>query len=143
MSEEGLESGIFSEEEIICIMCPLGCRLNVRVKMENNEKEVIEMDGHTCKRGQEYAREEVTDPKRILTATCRISSAGRVLRFPVKTDSPIPVDCIPEVLRKLYALSIEEPVEAGEIVLKNVDGRGTNVVSTKSIGELDGSSEIP
>ena len=40
--------------ELICIGCPLGCPLTVR--MDGGE---IQVSGNTCKRGESYAREDV------------------------------------------------------------------------------------
>ena len=39
--------------ELICIGCPLGCPLTVRIDGEN-----VEVNGNTCKRGDDYARKE-------------------------------------------------------------------------------------
>ena len=47
--------------ELICIGCPLGCALTV--SMEGAE--VVSVTGNTCKRGDVYARKEVTNPTRI------------------------------------------------------------------------------
>lgn len=52
--------------ELTCIGCPLGCSLTVTI--ENDE---IKVTGNTCKRGEAYAKKEVTDPKRIVTSTVR------------------------------------------------------------------------
>ena len=40
--------------ELICIGCPLGCPLTVRL-----DGEQMEISGNTCKRGEDYARKEV------------------------------------------------------------------------------------
>ena len=40
------------EKNLICIGCPMGCPLTV--KMENGE--VVSVTGNTCKRGDIYAR---------------------------------------------------------------------------------------
>ena len=49
--------------ELTCIGCPLGCALTVTM----NGKEVVEVKGNTCKKGDIYARKEVTNPTRIVT----------------------------------------------------------------------------
>ena len=49
------------EKNLICIGCPMGCPLTV--KMEHGE--VVSVTGNTCKRGDIYARKEVTNPTRI------------------------------------------------------------------------------
>ena len=53
------------KRELICIGCPLGCM--VTVEMENGE--IKSVTGNTCKRGDDYARKEVTNPTRIVTST--------------------------------------------------------------------------
>ena len=47
------------KRELICIGCPLGCPLTVT--MEENG---ITVTGNTCKRGEIYAKKEVTNPTR-------------------------------------------------------------------------------
>ena len=56
---------IMEEKNLICIGCPMGCPLTV--KMEHGE--VVSVTGNTCKRGDIYARKEVTNPTRIVTST--------------------------------------------------------------------------
>ena len=46
--------------ELICIGCPLGCPLTVRI-----DGEKVEVSGNTCKRGEDYAHKEVLSPTRI------------------------------------------------------------------------------
>ena len=45
-----------SERELICIGCPMGCP--IVVKMEDGK--VTSVTGNTCPRGEAYARKEVT-----------------------------------------------------------------------------------
>ena len=52
---------------LTCIGCPMGCPLTVT--MENGE--VKDVTGNTCKRGDDYARKEVTNPTRIVTSTAK------------------------------------------------------------------------
>lgn len=51
--------------KLICIVCPKGCHL------EADEGPSIVVRGNACPRGAVYAREEMTAPKRTVTATCR------------------------------------------------------------------------
>ena len=46
------------KRELTCIGCPLGC--SITVTMENAE--ILDVTGNTCKRGDAYARKEVTHP---------------------------------------------------------------------------------
>ena len=42
--------------ELICIMCPKGCRLTV--------DDDLNVSGNSCVRGVTYGKQEVTDPRR-------------------------------------------------------------------------------
>ena len=50
--------------ELICIGCPMGCQLSVKIK----EDKVVEVTGNTCKNGKEYVEKECTNPTRIVTS---------------------------------------------------------------------------
>ena len=53
--------------ELICIGCPLGCPLTVRM-----DGEEISVSGNTCRRGEDYAKKEVLSPTRIVTSSVRL-----------------------------------------------------------------------
>jgi CxxC motif-containing protein len=53
-----------------CIMCPLGCEMTVTVE----DGAVTDVKGNTCPRGAQYAKDEVTAPKRMLTSTVAIAA---------------------------------------------------------------------
>ena len=78
-----------SERELICIGCPMGCP--IVVKMEDGK--VTSVTGNTCPRGDAYARKEVTDPTRIVTTTVRVAD-GKVPMINVKTEHDISKDKI-------------------------------------------------
>ena len=63
------------ERKLTCIGCPMGCPLTV--KMEHGE--VVSITGNTCKRGDIYARKEVTNPTRIVTSTVRITGGSEAM----------------------------------------------------------------
>ena len=67
------------KRELTCIGCPLGC--SITVTMENAE--ILDVTGNTCKRGDAYARKEVTHPTRIVTSTVRVSG-GTIPMCPAK-----------------------------------------------------------
>ena len=55
------------KRELICIGCPMGCPLTV--ELENGEIKTI--TGYTCKKGETYARKEVTNPTRNRHLHCK------------------------------------------------------------------------
>ena len=116
------------ERKLTCIGCPMGCPLTVVM----NGKEVVTVTGNTCKRGDVYARKEVTDPTRIVTSTVRVSG-GSIQMVSVKTKEDIPKDRIFECVRALKGIQIPVPVHIGDIVLKNVADTGVDIVATKNV----------
>ena len=50
--------------ELICIVCPRGCHLVV--------DENLNVTGNTCKRGEVYGQNEVTNPTRTVTSTVQL-----------------------------------------------------------------------
>lgn len=124
------------EKEIICISCPIGCRL----KAEFNENKTdldssdIKITGNKCQRGIVYGTEEILAPKRIVTATCKINSKYQN-RVPVKTNKPIEKKYIDNLLKKLYSIELKAPVKEGDIVIENFEGSGVNVLITMDLEE--------
>ncbi len=116
--------------ELICIGCPMGCPMTVT--MENGE--VLSVKGNTCKRGDIYARKEVTAPTRIVTSTVRIkeSKTGAVT-VPCKTKQDIPKGKIFEIMEALAAVTAAAPVRIGDVLLKDVAGTGVDVIATKDV----------
>ena len=117
------------EQRILtCIGCPLGCL--VTVELENGE--VLSVTGNTCKRGDDYARKEVTSPTRIVTSTVKVTG-GNAPTVSVKTKSDIPKDKIFDCVKALKEVAIAAPVSIGDIVLSNVADTGVEVVATKAV----------
>lgn len=116
------------KRELICIGCPMGCPITV--ELDNGEvKSVV---GNTCKRGDVYARKEVTNPTRIVTSTV-IVSGGVIDAVSVKTAEDIPKGKIFDVVKALKGLSVAAPVSIGQVILENAAGTGVNIVATKNV----------
>lgn len=112
--------------ELICIVCPNGCRL--RVDEENGYR----VSGNACPRGEEYGRAELLHPVRVLTGTVRLRG-GEIARCPVKTREPIPRDKILDAAQALGTVDLQAPVRMGDVVLPNVCGTGVDVVATRTV----------
>ncbi len=106
---------------ITCIMCPMGCNLEV---VQNGED--IKVSGNTCKRGEVYGKAEVSAPIRMVTSTAKYKNGVTS----VKTASPIPKEKVFEVLGEIKALHIKETVDCGDIVIKNTAETGVDIVVT-------------
>jgi len=109
--------------ELICIRCPLGCH----IKIDENGNP----SGNGCLRGAEYAKEELTDPRRIITCVVRIQGAEEPLSL--KTTSGVPKRLVFDCLHAIKALHVRVPVRLGDTVLRNVCGTGVDVVATKTL----------
>ena len=114
------------KKEMICIVCPRGCRLTA-----GQEEGRITVTGNSCPRGEEYAVNELTNPKRVITSTVQLEGAA-LCRLPVKTDGGIPKGRIRECMKEINRITVCAPVRAGEVLIPNVLGTGVNVVATRS-----------
>lgn len=114
--------------ELTCIGCPMGCQLQVKL----NGKEVIEVTGNTCKRGEEYGKKECVNPTRIVTSSVCVKN-GKIDVVPVKTESDIPKEKIFDCVKALKGLAVEAPVKIGDVVVKDILGTGVNIIATKNI----------
>ena len=112
--------------ELVCIVCPQGCRLKV------DPAHGYAVTGNTCERGENYGKREIGNPTRVITSTVCISGA-EVPRMPVKTDKPIPKEKIIDVIKLLDGLEMQGPVKSGDIVVRDICGTGANFVSTRSL----------
>ena len=113
-------------KELICIVCPNGCRLKV------DEENGYAVTGNRCARGAEYGRVELLRPTRVVTSTVRCTG-GTHPRCPVKTDRPIPKERIFDVMEALEGVSLAAPVSVGQVVIENVCGTGANIVATRGM----------
>lgn len=112
--------------ELVCILCPKGCRLRV------DEQNGYAVTGNGCARGVGYGQKELQNPTRTLTGTVRITGAA-LPRLPVKTDREIAKKDVLAAARLLAGVQVAAPVHMGDVVLPNVLGSGANIVATRSL----------
>ncbi|WP_092926304.1 DUF1667 domain-containing protein [Romboutsia hominis] len=112
---------------ITCIVCPMGCPLVV-TKTDDGYK----VEGNTCKRGEQYGVEELTNPKRVITTTVRLENSYLNL-LPVKTKESIPKDMMFEIMRELDTIKVSAPISVGDVIVKNILDTGIDVVSAKTV----------
>lgn len=114
--------------ELTCICCPLGCPLTVTI--QNNE--ISQVSGNNCKRGETYAKKEVTNPTRIVTSTVRVTG-GSCPMVNVKTESDIPKDKISACIAALKGIEVPAPVKIGDVIVANVAGTNVNVIVARNV----------
>lgn len=119
-------------KKITCIICPNGCLLEV----DKQGDEYI-VAGNMCKKGTEFAVNEMTNPKRSVCSTVKTSYES-VPRLPVRTEGEIPLECVFKIMGEINKVIIDHPVHSGEIIIKNVLGTGVNIISTSDMYYLLG-----
>jgi CxxC motif-containing protein len=115
-------------DKLICVTCPKGCRLEVT----HDGQTVIQVVDAGCKRGQDYAAGELTDPRRMVATTVRITGALHPL-LPVHTASPFPKPRIPDLLAELRQVEIQAPVTTGQVILNNILGTGVDILASRDM----------
>ena len=115
------------KRELICIGCPMGCPLTVQLE----DGEILSITGQTCKRGEVYARNEVTNPTRIVTSTVMVEG-GKVARVSVKTKEDIPKEKIFQCVKALKGVTVKAPVHIGDVIVANVADTGVDIVATRN-----------
>lgn len=117
-----------TKRELTCIVCPKGCRITV----ECERGEVLSVSGHTCKRGEKYAKEEVIAPMRTVTGSVRVSG-GVLPVVSVKTRSEIPKEKIAACMEDIHSARAKAPVKIGDVLVENAGSSGVDVIATKNV----------
>jgi CxxC motif-containing protein len=134
--------------EMICIACPVGCRLTVTPRADG----IAAVEGNKCPRGEVYGREELLSPRRVVTAVVPTDSV-LFPYAPVRTDQPLARDRVPSLLERLYASVAKLPVRMGGVFIE--DFHGVRVLFTRSLppddvppvgepgAEAEGEDQVP
>ena len=117
------------ETEIICIMCPLACRVTVNIDEEGT---IIGATNYLCKEGEKYAIAEYEFPGRILTTTIVTEGGSRKL-LSVRTSGPVPKERLMEVMHSLSKIRVEPPIRTGQVIVPNIRNTGVDLVSTDEL----------
>jgi CxxC motif-containing protein len=115
---------------LICITCPMGCRLDLLFDPEQGR--VLEIEGNGCRRARSYAEKELTHPTRMVTTTVRVRG-GMWPMVPVHTAEPVPKSAIFSLLQELRQVRVQAPVRCGQVVLANGAGTGVDVLASRDL----------
>lgn len=115
-------------KQVTCIVCPLSCSGEVLIESGT----AISITGFSCQRGENYANEEVTAPRRMLTTTVKVQG-GELLLLPVRSEKPLPKEHIRRCARLLSQVVIKAPIAAREVICANILGLGTNIIASREI----------
>lgn len=122
--------------EMTCIVCPNGCALTV----EKNGEEIT-VSGNRCKRGEAFAKAELTRPMRTICSTVKTIFPD-VPVLPVRTSSEIPKDKIFAVMEEINKVTVRERIHSKDIIIHNVLNLNADIIATSSLlTETEGKTE--
>lgn len=113
---------------ITCIVCPLGCALNLSTDKDGK----LIVQGNKCPKGKAFGETEVLSPTRTLTTTVKTVFPFLPL-MPVRTAEEIPKEDVGKVLETLGEFVLEKPVRCGDVIMKNAAGLGCDIIATRTV----------
>ena len=114
-------------KKLICITCPMGCRLKVTGSLDD-----LMVSGGKCPKGEEYAHDEITNPVRMVCTTVKIRGGVHPV-IPVKTDKAIADKYKLEVVRAVRDITLTSPVKMGDVIIPDAFGTGVNIVAERDM----------
>lgn len=109
---------------LICIVCPNGCQLEVT---QNGDE--LTVKNNKCPRGITFAKEEMTHPMRSVTST--VATVYPTLPVvPVRTKGDIPKGKILDLIKLINTIKIDKPYKLGEVLYNNVLDTGIDLIVT-------------
>lgn len=113
--------------DLVCIVCPRSCTM--KVSCHDGD---ITVTGNHCKRGFQFAIDEMTAPKRTICSTVRtVFPQASVL--PVRVSKEIPKERIFDVMKELAGIIVDKPLDKGDIVVENILSLGVDIIATSNI----------
>jgi CxxC motif-containing protein len=116
-------------KNMICIVCPMSCHLEVIV---DNQGRVQTVSGNQCARGSEYVHKELTHPSRLVTSTVMIEGALHS-RLPVISTQEVPKEKVLEVIAEIKKVKVSAPIKTNECIIKNVCNLGVDIVASRTM----------
>lgn len=112
---------------VLCKYCSKKCVLDIR-----KEDNCINVHGHECEKGIEFAQQEINNTKDILTTLVRIKES-KISVLPVKSSKPIDKKMLVQCSKALSRIYVGAPIKIGDIICKNILNTGIDIVSTKNV----------
>ena len=115
----------------ICILCPNGCEITA----EHSDGKLLSCAGNQCDNGRKYIEQELLDPRRTITSSVLVAGGNRPLAS-VRLTAPIPRDLIFPLMDKIKTICLEAPVLPGTVILENVFGTGSTLITTSRVDKV-------
>jgi len=128
------------KKELTCVKCPNGC--TITVYLGENGKILVDADGKLaimketpCKAGDEWAKQEIENPTRTIASSIPVVD-GDSLMASVRTDRPIPLGKIFEVMEEIRKKTLTAPVTIGDVIIANPAGCDTDIIATRDVAKI-------
>ena len=115
-------------KKVTCVICPKGCDIEVKYTVNDKESRVVEVTGHSCERGYNYAVSEVVSPVRTLTSTVKLVGGGTE-RLAVKSAEPLPREKLFECMAVIRKAQVISPVKMGDVIIENIAETGVDIIA--------------
>ena len=116
------------KKHLVCVVCPIGCEIDV----VHDSGRIISMEGNKCEKSEEFVRQELIEPMRILTTTVRIQGA-RWSVIPVRSDKAVPKRLFPRIMKQLRHIRLQARVGMLDVVVRDILDTGANIIATRTM----------
>jgi CxxC motif-containing protein len=113
---------------LTCVVCPNGCELEVCLDKNNQ----VNVKGTDCKRGYEWAKQELINPRRTIASNILVDNGDWPL-VSVRTDKPIFLSDIAKVMETIKAIRVQAPVKLGDVLIANAADTGASIIATRNV----------
>lgn len=119
------------KKELTCIVCPNGCLLEAELE-EKEEICVKKVTGHLCDKGPHWVEQELLHPVRTIASNIAVYE-GDLPLVSVRTDSPIPLGSILDVMKEIKKARVRVPVCIGDRLIERPAGVSCNIIATRNV----------
>jgi len=123
------------KKELICVICPNGCELQADVLQEEDGLNVKDVTGNLCEKGPEWVKQEIVNPMRTISSSVLVEGGDFPLAS-VRTDAPISLKDIFQVMVEIKKIKMKAPVRIGDVVIKNVADLPCNILATRNVEKI-------
>ena len=121
------------QKEIVCVICPNSCRLNVYRDPKTDE---VIVEGNQCARGKDYGINEFTEPVRMLITTMRIED-GVLPVIPVRSNKELPKTQIFNAVKVVNETVCHAPIKMGDVIISDLLGLGVDVIASRDMKKVE------
>lgn len=121
-------------KELICVICPNGCQLQADIQ-DGEQPVVTDVTGNLCDKGPEWARQEIINPMRTIASSVLVDD-GDFPMVSVRTDSPISLKKIFDVMNEIRSRRVKAPVNIGDVIIEDVAGLPCKIIATRNVQKV-------